>query len=98
MLLLCAGALLVAIDNAVGYSRCILIKIFNNIEFTTKFNYLRSLILLVNLYLGLNLKSKNRVNYKFVLLKICASSSVLRTSDNGASYDSSTLIKFDEKT
>ncbi len=69
MLILCVGALLVAIDNAVGYSRCILIKIFNNIEFTTKFNYLRSQILLVNLYLELNLKSKNKVDCEFVLLK-----------------------------
>ena len=59
MLILCAGTLLVAIDNAVGYSRCILIKIFNNIEFTTKFNHLWSQILLVNLHPELNLKSKN---------------------------------------
>ena len=85
MLILCAGALLVAIDNAVGYSWYILIKIFNNIEFTTKFNYLRSQILLVNLYLELNLKSKNRVNYKFGLLEKWlpwAGGSVLRASDN----------------
>ena len=67
---MCVGALLVAIDNAVGYSWYILIKIFNNIKFTTKFNYLRSQILLVNLYLELNLKSKNKVNFEFVLLKI----------------------------
>ena len=85
MLILCAGALLVAIDNAVDYSWCILIKIFNNIEFTTKFNYLWSQILLVNLYLELNLKSKNRVNYKFGLLEKWlpwAGGSVLRISDN----------------
>ena len=68
--IMCVGALLVAIDNAVDYSWCILIKIFNNIKFTTKFNYLRSQILLVNLYLELNLKSKNKVNFEFVLLKI----------------------------
>ena len=68
MLILCAGALLVAIDNTVGYSWCILIKIFNNIEFTTKFNYLRSQIL----YLELNLKSKNKVDCEFVLFKIVA--------------------------
>lgn len=67
-----ARALFVAIDNAVDYSWCILIKIFNNIKFTTKFNYLRSQILLVNLYLELNLKSKNRVDCEFVLLKIVA--------------------------
>lgn len=48
----------------------------------TKFNYLRSQIL----YLELNLKSKNRVNYKFGLLEKwlpLAGGSVLRTSDNG---------------
>ena len=72
MLILCAGVLLVAIDNAVGYSRCILIKIFNNIEFTTKFKYFWSQILLVNLYLELNLNSKNKVDCEFVLLKIVA--------------------------
>ena len=72
MLILCAGAFLVAIDNAVGYNWCILIKIFNSIEFTTKFNYLRSQILLVNLYLELNLKSENKVDCEFVLLKIVA--------------------------
>ena len=66
------GALLVAIDNAVGYSWCILIKIFNNIEFTTKFKYFWSQILLVNLYLELNLNSKNKVDCEFVLLKIVA--------------------------
>jgi len=47
-------------------------KFFNNIEFTTKFNYLRSQILLVNSYLELNLKSKDRVNCEFVLLKTFA--------------------------
>ena len=67
-----ARALFVAIDNAVDYSWCILIKIFNNIEFTTKFNHLRSQILLVNLYLELNLKSKNKVNFEFGLLKLVA--------------------------
>lgn len=55
--------------HAVDYSWCILIKIFNNIEFTTKFNHLWSQILLINLYLELNLKSKNRVDCEFGLLK-----------------------------
>lgn len=100
MLILCAVALLVAIDNAVGYSWYILIKIFNNIKFTTKFNYLRSQILLVNLYLELNLKSKNRVNCEFELLEnrclvLVAVFLELVTMELAMI---AALIKFDEKT
>lgn len=100
MLILCAVALLVAIDNAVGYTWCILIKIFNNIKFTTKFNYLRSQILLVNLYLELNLKSKNRVNCEFELLEnrclvLVAVFLELVTMELAMI---AALIKFDEKT
>ena len=100
MLILCAVALLVAIDNAVGYSWYILIKIFNNIKFTIKFNYLRSQILLVNLYLELNLKSKNRVNCEFELLEnrclvLVAVFLELVTMELAMI---AALIKFDEKT
>ena len=100
MLILCAVALLVAIDNAVGYSWYILIKIFNNIKFTTKFNYLRSQILLINLYLELNLKSKNRVNCEFELLEnrclvLVAVFLELVTMELAMI---AALIKFDEKT
>ena len=100
MLILCAVALLVAIDNAVGYSWYILIKIFNNIKFTTEFNYLRSQILLVNLYLELNLKSKNRVNCEFELLEnrclvLVAVFLELVTMELAMI---AALIKFDEKT
>ena len=100
MMILCAVALLVAIDNAVGYSWYILIKIFNNIKFTTKFNYLRSQILLVNLYLELNLKSKNRVNCEFELLEnrclvLVAVFLELVTVELAMI---AALIKFDEKT
>ena len=100
MLILCAVALLVAIDNAVGYSWYILIKIFNNIKFTTKFNYLRSQILLVNLDLELNLKSKNRVNCEFELLEnrclvLVAVFLELVTMELAMI---AALIKFDEKT
>ena len=77
-----------------------LIKIFNNIKFTTKFNYLRSQILLVNLYLELNLKSKNRVNCEFELLEnrclvLVAVFLELVTMELAMI---AALIKFDEKT
>ncbi|QPH91064.1 hypothetical protein [Campylobacter concisus] len=46
-----------------------LLNLTINKKFAPKFKHFWSQILLVNLYLELNLKSKNRVNYKFGLLE-----------------------------